>query len=86
MDRIYRNFSGKIRNLCKVSTELSDSGDSITHRRGNSHSNFNIHAQNMELDLNFDEEDLATPQRRTEASSEDEAYAAKQCPPKASLK
>ena len=42
----------------------------------------------MELDLNFDEEDLATPQRRTEAASGEEAhaYAAKQCPPKASPK
>ena len=46
----------------------------------------------MELGLNFDEEDLATSARPGDASSggnlqdEKEAYAAKQCPPKASLK
>ena len=46
----------------------------------------------MELGLNFDEEDLATSKHPREASpggnlqDETESYAAKQCPPKASLK
>ena len=46
----------------------------------------------MELGLNFDEEDLVASQRPGDASpgsnvqDEKEAYAAKQCPPKASLK
>ena len=46
----------------------------------------------MELGLNFDEEDLAVSKLPGDASScnnpqdEKEAYAAKQCPPKASSK
>ena len=43
----------------------------------------------MELGLNFDEEDLATAKRSGDSLRSDpdggEAYAAKQCPPKASF-